>query len=211
MSGRASRAPPHVGATPAGAYHGRMDPTELRRRVDDLAAEPDRMRRRLVALGALTARLAPQGIEPVLVGGFALAVYTNGGYTTADVDLALPMTPEVDAAFADLGFEKLGRFWTRKDLDLYFEAPAPAGLPGETAPRTVLDLDGLEVLVLGVEDLLIDRSRAWVHRKSDEDGRWAARLAALYGERMDWAYLRERVSAEPTEVDALAHLEEGSR
>jgi len=31
-------------------------------------------------------------------------------------------------------------------------APAPADLPGETAPRTELDVDGLRIIVLGVED-----------------------------------------------------------
>jgi predicted nucleotidyltransferase len=185
--------------------------SELRGRVDELASEPDRMRRRLVALGALTARLAPQGIEPILVGGCALEVYTDGGYNTGDVDLALPKTPEVDAAFADLGFAKRGRFWVRPELDLVFEAPAPAGLPGETAPRTELEIDGLRIVVLGVEDLLIDRLRAWVHWKSDEDGRWTARLAALYADDLDWEYLRSRVAGDAGESSALERLERETR
>lgn len=187
-----------------------MDSGSLRARVDGLAAEPDRLRRRLIALGALTARLAPHGIEPILVGGSALELYTDGGYATADVDLALPSGPEVDSAFADLGFEKRGRFWVRPELGLYFEAPAPAGLPGETAPRTVLDLDGLRVVVLGVEDLLVDRLRAWVHWKSDEDGRWAARLAALYANELDWDYLSSRAT-QTGERAALDRLREASR
>lgn len=58
------------------------------------------------------------------------------------------------------------------DLDLLFEAPAPAGLPGEDAPRTEVEVDGLRVVIIGVEDLLIDRLRAWVHWKSAEDERW---------------------------------------
>ncbi len=187
-----------------------MDPAALRKRVDALAAQPDRMRRRLIALGALTARLAPHRIEPILVGGCALELYTDGGYTTTDVDLALPSSPEVDAAFADLGFTKHGRFWIRRELDLYFEAPAPAGLPGETSPRTELEVDGLRVVVLGVEDLLIDRLRAWVHWKSDEDERWARRLATLYTETLDWGYLRSR-AAEAGERAALARLESDTR
>lgn len=188
-----------------------MNKTQLRGRVDELASEPDRMRRRLVALGALTARLAPQGIEPILVGGCALEVYTDGGYSTGDVDLALPITPEVDAAFADLGFTKRGRFWVRPELDLVFEAPAPAGLPGETAPRTELEIDGLRIVVLGVEDLLIDRLRGWVHWKSDEDGRWAARLAALYTDELDWDYLSSRVAGDAGEKSALEQLEREAR
>jgi predicted nucleotidyltransferase len=186
-----------------------VDPSELRRRVDGLAAEPDRMRRRLIALGALTARLAPLGIEPILVGGCALEVYTDGGYATSDVDLALAHTPEVDGAFADLGFAKRGRFWVRPELDLLFEAPAPAGLPGETAPRLELEVDGLRVVVLGVEDLLIDRLRAAVHWRSDEDRRWAARLVALHRGRMDWGYLRHAAAGDAGEAALLSALERG--
>lgn len=184
-----------------------MNTDELRRRVDALAAEPDRMRRRLVALGALTARLAPARVVPILVGGCALELYTDGGYTTSDVDLALSHTPVVDAAFAGLGFVKRGRFWVRPELDLLFEAPAPEGLPGETAPRTEFDIDGLRVVVLGVEDLLMDRLRGWVHWKSDEDGRWSARLVALYRDKLDWSYLRARVAGDAGEVMALGRLE----
>jgi predicted nucleotidyltransferase len=185
-----------------------VTPKDLRRRVDALADEPDRLRRRLIALGALTARLAPLGIEPILVGGTALEIYTDGGYGTKDVDLALPRTPEVERAFADLGFETRGRFWVRSELDLLFEAPAPAGLPGETAPRTELEVDGLRVVVIGVEDLLLDRLRAWVHWKSDEDGRWAARLVQLYSRSLDWAYLRSKVR--DAERAALESLRSGS-
>ena len=184
-----------------------MDVAELRQRIDALANEPDRMRRRLVALAVLTARLAPERIEPILVGGCALEVYTDGGYSTADVDLALPHGPTVDRAFADLGFEKRGRLWVRMELDLVFEAPAPAGLPGETAPRTELTIDGLRFVVLGVEDLLIDRLRAWVHWRSEEDGRWAARLVALYRDELDWSYLRSKVEAKDSERAALERLE----
>ena len=184
-----------------------MNSTALRSRVDKLDSEPDRMRRRLVALGALTERLAGDKIVPILVGGCALEVYTDGGYSTGDVDLALPHSEEVDAAFADLGFTKDGRFWLRMDLDLIFEAPAPAGLPGETAARTELSVDGMRVLVLGVEDLLIDRLRAWAHLKSAEDERWATRLVALYRDSMDWDYLKAKVAPERTEIAALDRLE----
>ncbi len=41
--------------------------------LDHLHDEPDPRRRRLIALGLLTRQLAPHGIEPILVGGGALA------------------------------------------------------------------------------------------------------------------------------------------
>jgi predicted nucleotidyltransferase len=175
--------------------------------MKSLAAEPDPARKRLLALGVLTDRLLEDGFEPILVGGAALEFYTAGGYTTKDVDLALPTCPEVDAAFADLGFSKEGRYWYHAELDLLFEAPAPAGLPGETSPRTEVEIDGLRVVVIGLEDLLIDRLRAWVHWTSEEDRRWARRLALLYSDRLDWEYLRCRTGEIPSEAQALSELE----
>lgn len=183
-----------------------MDPQSRRERFESLGEESDLARRRLVALALVTDRLAEDGIEPILVGGAALELYTAGGYATGDVDLALPNLPEVDRAFAELGFRKQGRFWIREDLDLLFEAPAPAGLPGETAPRTVLEVEGLRVVVIGIEDLLLDRLRAAVHWKSDEDRRWARRLALLYTERIDWNYLRDKAAAHPAESAEVERL-----
>ena len=184
---------------------------ECRARLDRLHDEPDPQRRRLIALGLLAKQLAPHGIEPILVGGGALEFYTAGGYATKDMDLALPVAPEVDAAFAALGFEKEGRYWYRSDLDLLFEAPAPAGLPGEDAPRTEVEVDGLRVVIIGIEDLLIDRLRAWVHWNSDEDGRWTRRLALLYPDRIDWLYVRERTGKIPEEAAALNTVEREAR
>ena len=179
--------------------------------LDRLRDEPDPQRRRLVALGVLTRRLSAYGIEPILVGGGALEFYTAGGYATKDVDLALPVAPEVDAAFAALGFEKEGRYWFHPEFDLLFEAPAPAGLPGEDAPRTEVEIDGLRIVIIGIEDLLIDRLRAWVHWSSDEDGRWTRRLALLYPDRIDWDYVRDRTSEVPEEARALNNIEHEAR
>ena len=188
-----------------------MERDELDRRLASLRDESEPRRRRLLALGLLTARLAAHRIEPILVGGGALEFYTAGGYSTHDTDLAMPHGAEVDAAFAELGFRKEGRFWYHADLDLLFEAPAPAGLPGEDAPRTEVEVGGLRVVVIGVEDLLIDRLRAWVHWKSDEDGRWTRRLAHLYADRLDWGYLRERTRKTPEEAGRLQELEREAR
>jgi predicted nucleotidyltransferase len=183
-----------------------MEPSQRRARLERLAEEPDPARRRLVALALLTDRLAEVGIEPILVGGAALELYTAGGYATGDVDLALPTVPAVDEAFAELGFDKVGRFWVRADLDLYFEAPAPAGLPGEDAPRTVLEIEGLRVVVIGIEDLLLDRVRAAVRWSSEEDRRWARRLALLHSDRLDWRYLSEKAGREPAERQLVEEL-----
>ena len=173
-----------------------------------LQGESDPRRRRMLALGLLTRELAEHDIVPILVGGGALEFYTAGGYATADMDLALPSSKEVGAAFEKLGFKREGRYWYHADHDLLFEAPAPPGLPGENAPRTETEIEGLRVVVIGVEDLLIDRLRAWVHWRSDEDGRWAHRLAMLHGERIDWRYVLDRAAKVPEEARAARRLHE---
>jgi hypothetical protein len=55
---------------------------DRRARLEALREERDSLRKRLTALGLLTERLAEAGIEPILVGGTALAFYTAGGYAT---------------------------------------------------------------------------------------------------------------------------------
>jgi len=52
--------------------------------------------------------------------------------------------------------------------------------PTATAPRTELDVEGMRVVVIGLEDLLLDRLRAAVHWQSPEDRRWARRLVLLH-------------------------------
>ena len=58
-----------------------------------------------------------------------------------------------------------------------------------------------------MEDLLLDRLRAWVRWNSDEDGRWTRRLAHLYAHRLDWRYLRQRTNEIPEEREALQQVE----
>jgi predicted nucleotidyltransferase len=188
-----------------------VTPAERNARLEALADEPDPARKRLLALGIVSDRLREAGLEPILVGGAAVEFYTAGGYATKDVDLALPHGPATDAAFADLGFEKEGRYWYREDLDLLFEAPAPAGLPGEDAPRTEVEIDGMNVVIIGIEDLVIDRLRAWIHGTSEEDGRWARRLVLLYADELDWTYLHAATANVPGEAKAVAALEREAR
>ena len=203
---REARSLTAAGRRSAPGYDEAVDQNQAAAALRQLRAEADPRRRRLLALGLLTRQLAEHDIVPILVGGGALEFYTAGGYATTDMDLALPTCKEVGEAFRALGFEREGRYWHHAELDLLFEAPAPAELPGEDAPRTETEIGGLRVVVIGIEDLLINRLRAWVHWRSDEDGRWARRLALLYSDRIDWPYLLERTAKDPAEARAAAQL-----
>ncbi len=168
---------------------------ELKQRMDRAAAIPDPLDRRLWVLGLISEALGRYGVTPILVGGSAVAFYTLGGYTTMDMDLVLPAIPEVDKTLRDLGFTRTGRHWLREDIDVSIEAPAST-LAGDRERAPQVDVQGMPIRVIGVEDLIIDRLNAFVHWKSDEDGRWAARLMEIHGERIDWDYLIRRADEE---------------
>lgn len=75
----------------------------------------------------------------------------------------------------------------------------------------MVEIEGLRVVILGIEDLILDRLSAWVHGTSEEDGRWARRLALLHSDKLDWDYLRTRTAGVPADERALAALERDAR
>lgn len=135
-------------------------------------------------------------VQPVVIGGVALAYYSREVYATADIDLACADRESLDHVLCAIGFERQGRYWISSDLGLAVEAPA-SGLPGEDAPLEIVELgDGLSCRILGIEDLVIDRLNACVHWTSRVDCEAVELLLRRYGADIDWGYLR-RKAAEP--------------
>ncbi|HIE43625.1 MAG TPA: hypothetical protein EYP78_02370 [Candidatus Omnitrophica bacterium] len=167
----------------------------------------DPLKRRLLALAVLTKRLEEEDYQPVLIGGFALEYYTLGGYTTTDVDIALPSSPRIDAIFSEFGFKKEGRFWFHQEYDLLFEAPT-SKLEGENAPLTEVEIEGLKCYIIGVEDLIIDRLNGFAYWNWQDDKRWAIRLLELNRDKLDLNYLKKRAKDESTLKALQGILEE---
>lgn len=161
--------------------------------------------RQLLMTGLITRRLEERGKPaPVLIGGLALSYYTREVYFTADIDLAYADREALDEVLQELGFAKKGRYWVHSGLDIAVEAPASA-LAGEDARPETVDLEeGLFCVVIGLEDLIIDRLNACKHWGSEVDGEMTELLIARYGAEVDWAYL-EMKAAMP-ENDTLAEL-----
>lgn len=156
--------------------------------------------------GLITRLLEERGKPaPVLIGGLALSCYTRDVYFTADIDLAYADRDALDSVLGELGFSKKGRYWVHPGLDMAVEIPT-ASLPGEEAPLETAELDaGLHSLIIGVEDLIIDRLNACKPWKSEIDCEMTELLVARYGKELDWAYLERRASL--PENDTLAELE----
>lgn len=161
--------------------------------------------RQLLMTGLITRVLEDRGKPaPVLVGGLALSYYTREVYFTADIDLAYADRDAIDAVLRELGFVKKGRYWVHEGLDMAIEVPA-SELAGEDAPRESVELEGgLRCVIIGLEDLIIDRLNACKHWKSEVDCEMTELLFARYRGELDWAYLEKRAAL--PENDTLAEL-----
>ncbi|MDI6784092.1 MAG: hypothetical protein QME64_08375 [bacterium] len=158
----------------------------------------DPLKRKLWVLAVISKALSYYDIRPILIGGCAVEYYTFGGYSTYDVDIAVADHDRLTEIMAKLGFEKEGRFWLRKDLDVVVESPAGI-LVKETAPLTEVQLEDMVCYIIGIEDLIIDRLNGFVHWKWEDDKRWVKQLLDLYQRKLDWNYLNQRAKQEKTD------------
>ena len=142
--------------------------------------------RQMLMTGLITRVLEDRGKPaPVLVGGLALSYYTREVYFTADIDLAYVDGDALDAALRELDFVKKGRYWIHEGLDMAAPAPASA-LAGEDAPRETVEIEGgLRCVVVGLEDLIIDRMNACKHWQSEVDCEMAELLIVRYREELE--------------------------
>jgi hypothetical protein len=129
---------------------------------------------------------------PVLVGGAAVELYTQGAYTTGDLDLVGTVTPGVTRALENAGFERHGRHWIHEPAQVFVEFPGTALEPDERA--SWLDFEGQKVRVVSVEDLLVDRLGAWEHWQSSVDGVNALLVWWAQQQRIDVGRLEHRLA-----------------
>ena len=146
--------------------------------------------------GALVAgvlnRYLPKGRRAVLVGGALVSFYTNGAYTTADVDL-VGDREAVASLLRGAGFEESGRYFADKTLGLVVEVPGAVLRPTETV--LMATVEGYAVPLLAPEDALVDRLLAAKYWKSVTDWEQAILLWATLRDRFEAADLRRKAEA----------------
>ena len=102
---------------------------------------------------------------PILVGGAAVEFYTGGAVVSGDFDVVTTMQGELEAILEELGFERpVGpgestKGLVHRGLLIGVEVVGSALLDGEGDRDRVLltELDGREVTIIGIEDLIADR------------------------------------------------------
>lgn len=181
------------------------------------SGEPlDRLRSELLAAAALSdvterllevtavvgEALADLEVQPIVVGGLAMAHWSERAFVTGDIDVVVPRRTELATRLHALGFEQHGRQWKLPDHPVILEAPADSLEPGDEAEPVRL-ASGRTVLVLSRVDLLLWRLREWLHWQSAAGFKQAAAL--LLSNEIDERRLERRAEEEGLAA-ALAEL-----
>jgi len=176
---------------------------EARALLEAALARDDLTERKLAVAAVVHLAVRPLGFRAVVIGGLAVEFWTQAEYTTADIDLYLPWTPDVDAALAALGFVKEGRYWTLPENDIFVEAPASALRESEEVDEIHLST-GERLLVLAVEDVIVDRLHQFVAGGHSDVLEQAVALLAV--DEVDYPRLIERAAQEQLKT-ALIEVE----
>jgi hypothetical protein len=174
-------------------------------RLKKLTYIEDPVKRRALFIGILTDEIKKRGGRgPIIVGGIALEIYTQGSYTTGDIDIKA--SKEIlETILREWQFIKKGRVWFNEELDIYIDwlgARLDEGKEAEERVNSVIVGDGFEIKVISIEDLIIDRLNACKWWKDEDSLMWAKvllKVKIVMGESIDKEYLRKRASEEKIE------------
>jgi hypothetical protein len=164
----------------------------------------DPFERRLYFAAILAKYAAKRGGTFVIVGGHAVEYYTDGGYATQDADLLTPDKAPLAELLIEWGFKLEGRVYWHPDLAIVVDL-IDGRVSGDPARTVELDIEGLNVNMAPVEEVVIDRLSAGVHWHSDEDMQWARAVCRANRQDIDWEYLQQR-AREAQVSEALAAL-----
>lgn len=161
-------------------------------------------------------RLGERGhYRPTLVGGAAVELYTAGAVATGDFDLVTVAQPELEAVLVELGFERPSgpgrslRGLVHPSLPMGVEVVGSSMMGGTADParRRRFTLEGGDIVVIGIEDLIADRmGQAAAVPGGDPVMLGQARLLYATAEPLDEAYLDARIRAESLGDYSLADL-----
>lgn len=140
----------------------------------------------------LTKLLENKQIRSVIVGGLAVEIYTRSDYTTVDIDMIVSDRELAGQILVQLGFSVEGRHWYHEKLMVSIEIPNDILEDADDSKVTEIQINNdLKVYVIGIEDIILERLRACVHRKSSSDCEWGKRMFLLHHDRLDIEYMKE--------------------
>lgn len=154
----------------------------------------DDFKRRLAAASIVTKAFSESGLfVPVIVGGTAVSLYTQGKYGTVDIDMKSEQVDEYKTIMEQLGFARVGKDFYHDKLQVYIEFPSGRMEDSEEHFREIIvDETNLPIYVVGYEDIILDRAMKFDATKDQDAREWALRMIGVLYDDIDWSYLHRR-------------------
>jgi hypothetical protein len=107
--------------------------------IEELYLIDDPVKKRAFFIAFLSSEIEKLGGKrPIVVGEEALEIYTQGAYTTGDIDLKAPKEP-LEKILKELEFKKIGRLWINEELDIYIDWLGESLDEGKEAEEKVVE------------------------------------------------------------------------
>ena len=171
----------------------------------------------LAKLAEVSSTLDDRGYRPpILVGGGAVELYTQGAINTGDFDLVTSQQPELESVLAECGFIRPSgpgiatRGWIHPALMLGFEIVGSRLLDGLASHDRIRVIEiGEEgaIAVIDVEDLIADRMGQYASGSAPEMLGQAQALFRL-SKGLDLQYMDHRIREETSQTYGVQDLQD---
>lgn len=121
----------------------------------------------------------------------------------ADLDLVVSGMTGVATVLRSLGFLPSGAVFRHPEVPVVVDLPQEP-LAGDPERVVEVQIGDRRAYVIGLEDIIVDRLSAYVHRQDEASLEWAVQLLAAQWERIDWPYLHEQASRQGISVDVVS-------
>lgn len=161
--------------------------------LDVLKGDIEPQTKRIIFMGYFTSELEKQGLSPVAAGNYAVELYTSGEYKPDAVEMVAPSGLSAEL-LEYLEFKKEDNLWLNSDVDI--NVKILAGDIDEARLQRVnqIDVNGLTVYVLGLEDTIIDKLKDFVFGEESTAMHWVQELVELNVNELDLDYLNEEAT-----------------
>lgn len=171
--------------------------------LDELKSVPDTNTDKLIRVAGVITEYVKEAydIDLIVVGGLSVEIYTEGGYTTQDIDFVGVNHEKIMQALSDLGFRREGRNSIHDELKIFVEVPDSVLKDAdEHYIRNVTTEDGFELSVIGVEDIIKDRLVALVQWDEFMQDEWIYQLIQKHHSKLDIPYIRNTLDKAEREL-----------
>lgn len=185
-----------------------MEITDAKKYLNSLDKD-DKYDTMIKTAAIITKMLEKHNIKPIVVGGLSVEIYTQRDYSTRDIDFVSDGFTIIEEVLHSLDFIKEGRHFYRVENEVAVEIP-DNHLEGDINKVIKVNIDKeLYLYLISLEDIIIDRLRATVQWRSEEDGIWGFRLLANNFSDVDVSYIEKRLQGKQEKKefeDWLEHI-----